>query len=93
MKIPAMIALAAGIALPAYAMASEADHELSGQFLGHTEAEIVQTLEGQGYAVDETEMEDGELEVEIARDGKSFEVEVDLETGKVTEVENEDDDD
>ena len=93
MKYPAIVALIAGMALPAYALAGETSHELDDQFLGHTLQEVATSLEDKGYAIDSTEAEDDELEVEINRDGEYFEVEVNLASGIVTEVESEHDDD
>ena len=93
MKYPAILALIAGMALPAYAQAGETSHELNDQFLGHSLQDVATALEDKGYAIDATEAEDDELEVEINRDGESFEVEVDLASGLVTEVESENEDD
>ncbi len=93
MTYPAIIALIAGMSLPAYALAGETSHELDDQFLGHTLQEVATSLEDKGYTIESTEAEDDELEVEINRDGESLEVEVDLASGTVTEVESEHDDD
>lgn len=63
-----------------------------GTTLGTTEADIRANLTTLGYSVEEIEIEDGEIEAEVSKDGKSFEVEVAADTGLVTEVELEDDD-
>ena len=65
----------------------------AGDKLGTTEAEIRAALEGQGYTVEEFEMEDDGIEVELAMDGKTFEAEIDAKTGEVLEIEDGDEED
>lgn len=64
-----------------------------GDMLGKTETEITTALEALGANIDEIESEDGEIEVELTLDGVAYEVEVDLTTGLIAEVEMDDEDD
>lgn len=64
-----------------------------GDMLGKTEAEIIAALETLGANIDEVESEENEIEVELTLDGVAYEVEVDLTTGQIAEVEMDDEDD
>lgn len=64
-----------------------------GDTAGTTDADIRAYLEAQGYVIEETETEGGMLEVEALLNGTAFEIEVDLSTGLVAEIEREDEDD
>ena len=70
-----------------------ASEPVVGDVLGTKEIEIRKALEDQGYVVEEFEVEDGEIEVEVALNGQEFEIEIDPATGAVLEIEAEDDDD
>ena len=84
----AATAIATAIALPAnFAAASS---ELDGAMLGKTESEITASLTAKGYEVRKIEDEDGKLEAYALKDGKKFEVYVDVATGKVVKVKFED---
>lgn len=61
-----------------------------GDRAGTTEAEIIAFLTAQGYEITETEIEDDEFEAYAMMDGQTYEIEVSLETGMVTEIELED---
>ena len=82
-------------------IASTADKPLKiegaeiGAFLGKTEADVRSALEAAGFQVSKIETEDDELEADVSRDGQSFEIEISVETGNITETETgevEDDD-
>ena len=77
--------LALAVALPAVAEISVNDK------IGADEAEARAALVAAGYDVKAAEMEDGKLEFEAVKDGKEFEIYVDAMTGKVLEIELEDD--
>ncbi len=64
-----------------------------GDVAGTEEAQILAFLEADGYTIQEVETEGTELEVLAMLDGALFEIEVDLETGQIAEIEAEDDDD
>lgn len=64
-----------------------------GDTVGTNVDEIRAQFEAQGYTVTEIETEDGEIEVEYLDGGQEYEVSIALETGVITEVELEDDDD
>lgn len=64
-----------------------------GDVAGTDEAQILAFLEAEGYTIQETEIEGPELEVEAMLDGMLYEIEIDLETGQIAEIEAEDDDD
>ena len=64
-----------------------------GDKLGTTEAEISTTLEAQGYQIEEIEFEDGEIEVELIKDGVETELVLSETDGMVTAIELEEDDD
>ena len=59
---------------------------LKGDYVGKTPAEIVKSLERQGYKVGELETERGYFEVEASIDGKWYEILVNPETGKVAKI-------
>lgn len=63
----------------------------TGDVAGTDEAQILAFLEADGYTIMEVETEGSELEVEAMLDGVLFEIEVDLETGQIAEIEVEDD--
>jgi uncharacterized membrane protein YkoI len=87
MTLAATLAIAALI--PAAALAKFA----VGDTVGTDPAEIRAAFEAEGYTVTEVEIEDGEIEVEYVEDGVEFEVTIAAETGLVSEIETEDDDD
>ncbi|CUK07368.1 hypothetical protein RUE5091_02931 [Ruegeria denitrificans] len=64
-----------------------------GDKLGTTEADIRATLEAQGYQIEEIEFEDGEIEVELVKDGVETELVLSETDGEVTAIEIEKDDD
>ncbi len=64
-----------------------------GDIVGTSEADIRAALAAEGYVVHEIETEDGEIEVEATRDGKTYEVELSSDTGAILEIEVDDDDD
>lgn len=64
-----------------------------GDKLGTTEADIRAALEGQGYQIEEIEFEDGEIEVELVKDGVETELVLSETDGVVTAIELEEDDD
>ncbi|WP_170549908.1 MULTISPECIES: PepSY domain-containing protein [Ruegeria] len=64
-----------------------------GDKLGTSEAEIRATLEAQGYQIEEIEFEDGEIEVELSKDGVETELVLTETDGEVTAIEIEKDDD
>ncbi|WP_170376193.1 PepSY domain-containing protein [Ruegeria atlantica] len=64
-----------------------------GDKLGTNEAEIRSTLEAQGYQIEEIEFEDGEIEVELSKDGVETELVLTETDGEVTAIEIENDDD
>lgn len=64
-----------------------------GDMLGKTEAEITTALETLGAQIEKIESETDEIEVELTLDGVAYEVEVDLTTGLIADVEMDDEDD
>lgn len=64
-----------------------------GDTLGTDEAAIRSALEAQGYVVEEIEFEDGEIEVELSKDGVETELVLTGVDGTVTAIEAEEDDD
>ncbi len=64
-----------------------------GEKLGTDEADIRAALEAQGYVVEEIEFEDGEIEVELSKDGVETELVLNKVDGTVTAIELEEDDD
>ncbi|MEX0310415.1 MAG: PepSY domain-containing protein [Tateyamaria sp.] len=82
-------ALLAALIVPGFALAGVD----VGQSLGTTEADVRAALVGMGYQVQEIEIETDEIEAEVTLDGVAYEIEIALDTGLVTEVELEDDED
>lgn len=64
-----------------------------GDTLGTNASEIRATLEAQGYEIEEIEFEDGEIEVELVKDGVETELVLSEADGVVKAIELEDDDD
>ena len=91
LKTSAALTLAAGIAFPA--LAATATNELVGQLLGTTQGEITSVLEERGNEIGEFEIEDDEIEVSILQGAQELELEIDPQSGLVTEAKIEDDDD
>ncbi len=86
-RLLASMAVAAAFALPtgpAFAASS------IGDYVGKTAAEITKNLEQQGYKVGEFEREDGNLEAKVVLDGKPYEIYTDPQTGKIVEIEEDD---
>lgn len=81
--------LSALVLVPAAAFAVPA----VGDTVGTTAEEITNNLQAAGYEVREIELDDDELEALIVADAQLFELEVSPQTGLITEVELEDDDD
>ena len=86
------VPLVAGLALTSTAQASIPGVN-TGDAIGTSEAEIVAALEALGATIDEVEVEENEIEVELTFDGVAYEVEVDITTGQIAEIEAEDDED
>ena len=61
-----------------------------GDTLGTEDDAIRAQLEQQGYAVEEIEREDGEIEVDVRKDGQEFEIVINAQTGAVEEIEEDD---
>jgi len=61
-----------------------------GDKLGTTANEIRAQLEQKGYEVEDIEIEDDEIEVEVAQNDKVLEIYIDKKTGQVVKVEEED---
>jgi hypothetical protein len=91
LKTTAALALAADIAFPA--LAATDTNAWVGQMLGTTQGEITTVLEERGIEIVAFEIEDDEIEVSILQDGQELELEIDPQSGLVTEAEIEDDDD
>lgn len=85
---PVRIAAIAGavMLLPMVAFAGMAP----GDSVGTSEADIRAALAQQGYAVGEVETEDGSIQAEVTADGRSLEITVDRQTGKITAIEQDD---
>ena len=81
-------ALAAAVALPL--SFAQATSELEGAVVGKTADEITASLTAQGYEVKKVKPEDGMLEAYATKDGKRYEVYVDVATGTVKKVSDED---
>ncbi len=64
-----------------------------GHVLGSSEADIRSALEAKGYTISEVEAEQDEIEIYASLDGEAYEIEVSPETGAVTKVELDDDED
>jgi hypothetical protein len=85
--LASMIALATLLPVAAFAKFAVGDS------VGTDPAAIRAAFEAEGYSVTEVEIEDGEIEVEYVMDGKEYEVSIAADTGLVTDIEAEDDDD
>ena len=82
-QILASAVFATAMALPAgWANAATS----KGNYVGKTPAEIVKSLERQGYKVGELETERGYFEVKASIDGMWYEILVDPETGMVAKI-------
>ncbi|MFA3917320.1 PepSY domain-containing protein [Ruegeria hyattellae] len=64
-----------------------------GDKLGTDEAAIRSAMEAQGYVVEEIEFENGEIEVELVKDGVETELVLSKSDGVVTAIEIEDEND
>ncbi len=101
MKKPVILGglAAAVIAAAGFAHANNTDQQVKlegvavSSYLGKTEAEARSALEAKGFVITEIELEDGELEFEVKKDAKVYEIEIDPSTGNISEVELEDDND
>ena len=62
----------------------------TGDTVGTTEQQIRAQLESKGYTIKAIEIENDEIEAEVALNGKDYEIEIDPKTGQVTEVEEDD---
>ena len=58
-----------------------------GDVAGTNEAQILAFLEANGYTIQDVETDRSELEVEVMLDGIAYEIEIDLATGQITEIE------
>ena len=61
-----------------------------GDVIGTTLGGINDTITGLGYKITEFEIEDDEIEVELTANDRSYELEIDPESGKVVDIELED---
>ncbi|MGH1413824.1 MAG: PepSY domain-containing protein [Pelagimonas sp.] len=86
-KLAGLSAMIASVPVLAYAQLQLGDQ------VGTQEAVIRAWLEAQGAQVTETELDDGEIEVEYILDGAEYEAELDPATGAVIALELDDDDD
>ena len=77
---------ALALAIPTLAFANI---ELGTQ-VGVTDEEIRAKLAELGYAIEEIEREDDEIEVEVTLDGEEFEIEISPETGEIVSIEKDD---
>lgn len=84
-----LASLSALVLVPAAAFAVP----VVGETVGTTMEEITGNLQSAGYEVREIEADDDELEAVIAADGQLYELEISPDTGMITEIELEDDDD
>ena len=84
--LPATLVLA--LALPAGLAAAAA----AGSYAGKSEAEITRYLEAEGYQVGEIETEGDEIEAHATKDGVAYEIEIDPQSGKIEEIEEDDND-
>ena len=83
------LAVLAVISVPGSAFAAAT----IGDAAGTTAEGVRDWLIGQGYTVEEIELEGNEIEAEVSLDGVMLEIEVDATTGLIAEMELEDDDD
>lgn len=58
-----------------------------GSVLGTTLLDVLTGLEGEGYTVVELELNRDHIEAKAILDNRKYEIEVDLQTGKVREIE------
>jgi uncharacterized membrane protein YkoI len=79
----------AGLLAPSLAMAGFT----LGDTMPSTEDALRAALSGQGYVVEEIEIDDGMLEVEVTKDGIEYELVIKPDTGELVEIEQERDDD
>jgi hypothetical protein len=79
----------AGVMAPTLAMAGFT----LGDTMPTTEEALRAQLTGQGYVVEEVEIDDGMLEVEATKDGVEFELVIKPNTGEIIKIEQEPDDD
>lgn len=84
-----LASLAALVLVPAAAFAVP----VVGETVGTTMEDITSNLQNAGYEVREIEADDDELEAVIVADGQLYELEISPDTGMITEIELEDDDD
>ncbi len=77
-------AVAAAIALSAVPTFAAV---VNGDYVGKTAAEITESLEKRGYKVNEIKEEEGNLEAKAVLDGTPYEIYTDPGTGKIIEVE------
>ena len=62
-----------------------------GSQLGSSETDVRAALSELGYVIHDIEVEDGEIEAEVTLDGVAYEIEVAMDSGKIVEIEVEDD--
>ena len=74
------------LALALFAAPAFAQEVAPGDQLGTEIGAISAALSGRGYEVRKTEREDGKVEVYAVREGRRFEIYVDVETGAVIRV-------
>lgn len=75
------------LSVPAMALAGVS----IGDRIGTSDAEIRAQVEALGYQVQEIEFEDGEIEVEVLKDGVETELVLNQADGTVREIEQDDD--
>ena len=75
------------LAITAFASQAFAAELTKDTVLGTTLEEIKVSLTDMGYEVRKSEMEDGEIEIYVVKDGKMAEVYVSPSTGKPTKIE------
>ena len=75
------------LSVPAMALAGVS----IGDRIGTSDAEIRAQVEAMGYQVQEIEFEDGEIEVEVLKDGVETELVLNQADGTVREIEQDDD--
>lgn len=62
----------------------------TGDYLGKSKADITKTLVSRGYEVEEFENAGGLIDVEAAINGVPFEIHVDLNSGSIVGIEEDD---
>lgn len=75
------------LSVPAMALAGVS----IGDRIGTSDAEIRAQVEALGYQVQEIEFEDGEIEVEVLKDGVETELVLNQADGTIREIEQDDD--